>query len=240
MDRGGGGGGGGRVGGGSSSRSSSIISSTSASNSSFNSNANITSTSRSNSNNSISLGNNSSSRRSNNNNSNTSTNTSNSACNSNSTNTSTTNSTTNSPNPSPYSSNDILEKQGVGRREARVGAVLNGTSLNFNEQRLDTSGNDSALSDGEIAAETGLDKTEKHEKCDAEERTGGKSCPPPGEEAPPSPVLPRARVLWRAFSEVDHDMIEDNHRRAAQRHFARFSLTPVFENPPMCSAPFER
>ncbi|CAN0482606.1 unnamed protein product, partial [Laminaria digitata] len=62
---------------------------------------------------------------------------------------------------------------------------------------------------------------------------------PPGDEGLTSPVLPRARVLWRAFSEVDHGKIQDNHRRAAQRHFARFSLTPTFENPPMCYSPFE-
>lgn len=81
------------------------------------------------------------------------------------------------------------------------------------------------------------DKTERKED---EKRDEAKERPvATGDGATASPGLPRARALWRAFSEVDHDRIEEIHRRAAQRHLARFSMTPVFENPPMCYAPFE-
>lgn len=58
-----------------------------------------------------------------------------------------------------------------------------------------------------------------------------------GEMGSKSPVLPRARVLWRAFSEVDHDTITENHRRAGLRHLARFAPAPGIENPPMCYVP---
>ncbi|CAN0546306.1 unnamed protein product, partial [Ectocarpus sp. 8 AP-2014] len=60
---------------------------------------------------------------------------------------------------------------------------------------------------------------------------------PPGDTESMSPGLPRARMLWRAFSEVDHNKIEDNHRRAAQRHLARFGPAPGVRNPPMCYGP---
>ncbi|CAN0434036.1 unnamed protein product [Ectocarpus sp. 12 AP-2014] len=59
----------------------------------------------------------------------------------------------------------------------------------------------------------------------------------PGDTESMSPGLPRARMLWRAFSEVDHNKIEDNHRRAAQRHLARFDPAPGVRNPPMCYGP---
>ncbi|CAM9422554.1 unnamed protein product [Ectocarpus sp. 13 AM-2016] len=59
----------------------------------------------------------------------------------------------------------------------------------------------------------------------------------PGDTESMSPALPRARMLWRAFSEVDHNKIEDNHRRAAQRHLARFDPAPGVRNPPMCYGP---
>lgn len=58
-----------------------------------------------------------------------------------------------------------------------------------------------------------------------------------GETESKSPVLPRARILWRAFSEVDHDTITENHRLAALRHLARFAPAPGIENPPMCYVP---
>ena len=40
------------------------------------------------------------------------------------------------------------------------------------------------------------------------------------------PDLPRARPMWRAFSEVDHDRVKENHSRAIQRHLSlsRFSM----------------
>ena len=38
-----------------------------------------------------------------------------------------------------------------------------------------------------------------------------------------SPDLPRARPMWRAFSEVDHDRVKENHSRATQRHLSRLS-----------------
>ncbi|CAN0299053.1 unnamed protein product, partial [Ectocarpus sp. 4 AP-2014] len=60
---------------------------------------------------------------------------------------------------------------------------------------------------------------------------------PPGDAGSMAPGLPRARMLWRAFSEVDHNKIEDNHRRAAQRHLARFDPAPGVRNPPMCYGP---
>ncbi|CAM9455781.1 unnamed protein product [Ectocarpus sp. 12 AP-2014] len=59
----------------------------------------------------------------------------------------------------------------------------------------------------------------------------------PGDRESMSPGLPRARMLWRAFSEVDHNKIEDNHRRAAQRHLARFDPAPGVRNPPVCYGP---
>ncbi|CAM9823075.1 unnamed protein product, partial [Ectocarpus fasciculatus] len=60
----------------------------------------------------------------------------------------------------------------------------------------------------------------------------------PGDAESISPAgLPRARMLWRAFSEVDHSKIEDNHRRAALRHLARFGPAPGVRNPPMCYGP---
>lgn len=60
---------------------------------------------------------------------------------------------------------------------------------------------------------------------------------PLGETISNSPALPRARVLWRAFSEVDHDTITENHRLAGLRHLARFAPGPGIENPPMCYVP---
>ncbi|CAB1103134.1 unnamed protein product [Ectocarpus sp. CCAP 1310/34] len=59
----------------------------------------------------------------------------------------------------------------------------------------------------------------------------------PGDTESMSPGLPRARMLWRAFSEVDHNKIEDNHRRAAQRHLARLDPAPGVRNPSMCYGP---
>lgn len=72
------------------------------------------------------------------------------------------------------------------------------------------------------------------------EAGGGGDCVSPlGEPELKSPVLPRARVLWRAFSEVDHDTITENHRLAGLRHLARFAPAPGIENPPMCYVPLE-
>lgn len=68
-------------------------------------------------------------------------------------------------------------------------------------------------------------------KCDG-------PAPAPGDEDTKSPVLPRARALWRAFSEVDHGKIEENHSRAAQGHRARFYMGPAFANPPACYVPY--
>ena len=39
-----------------------------------------------------------------------------------------------------------------------------------------------------------------------------------------SPDLPRARPMWRAFSEVDHDRVKENHSRATQRHLSRLNM----------------
>ena len=38
-----------------------------------------------------------------------------------------------------------------------------------------------------------------------------------------SPDLPRERPMWRAFSEVDHDRVKENHSRATQSHLSRLS-----------------
>ncbi|CBJ31614.1 expressed unknown protein [Ectocarpus siliculosus] len=70
-----------------------------------------------------------------------------------------------------------------------------------------------------------------------EERGEDRGSFPPGDTESIPPGLPRARMLWRAFSEVDHNKIEDNHRRAAQRHLARFGPAPGVRNPPMCYGP---
>ena len=66
---------------------------------------------------------------------------------------------------------------------------------------------------------------------------GENSSPLQRETGSKSPVLPRARILWRAFSEVDHDTITENHRLAGLRHLARFAPPPGIENPPMCYVP---
>ena len=129
--------------------------------------------------------------------------------------------------PSDNTSNAILEERGGGEHEARASAILIGRPSNVTNQQLDTT------------SVSGGASSHGGQAIIAEEQKGGVSGPPPGEERLTSPVLPRARVLWRAFSEVNHGKIEDNHRRAAQRHFARFSLTPAFENPPMCYSPCE-
>lgn len=75
-----------------------------------------------------------------------------------------------------------------------------------------------------------------------ENETGGSDgvSYPPGNTPSKSPQeLPRARVLWRAFSEVDHDMIGEGHRRARLRFLERFGPAPGIENPPMCYSPFQ-
>ena len=38
-----------------------------------------------------------------------------------------------------------------------------------------------------------------------------------------SPDLPRARPIWRAFSEVDHARVKENHNRATQSNLSRLS-----------------
>lgn len=49
--------------------------------------------------------------------------------------------------------------------------------------------------------------------------------------------LPRAKLLWRAFAEVDHDQITENHRLATLRHLARRTVQPTQPNPPLCHFP---
>ncbi|CAN0518926.1 unnamed protein product, partial [Scytosiphon promiscuus] len=113
---------------------------------------------------------------------------------------------------------------------------------NVDGQQLNTSsvsGGASSHVGRKSTTKSEADKAEEHENENDEKHEGGVSDVPSGDAGLTSPVLPRARVVWRAFSEVNHGKIEDNHRRAAQRHFARFSLTPAFENPPVCYSPFE-
>ncbi|CAN0337578.1 unnamed protein product, partial [Hapterophycus canaliculatus] len=55
-----------------------------------------------------------------------------------------------------------------------------------------------------------------------------------GDTQPEPLALPRARVLWRAFSEVDHEKIGENHRLAALSHQARFGPIPGVRNSPVC------
>lgn len=64
-------------------------------------------------------------------------------------------------------------------------------------------------------------------------------CSRGGEGAVSSSDLPRAKVMWRAFSEVDHERVNENHRRATQRHLAVFNMVPAVENPPMCYMPYD-
>lgn len=76
------------------------------------------------------------------------------------------------------------------------------------------------------------------EKGGGEKEAGGGDGVPPLENMSKSPALPRARVLWRAFSEVDHEAIGEDHRRARLRYLERFDPAPGTENPPMCYSPF--
>lgn len=79
-----------------------------------------------------------------------------------------------------------------------------------------------------------------NEKRGGENETGGDDGVSPLRNMPSNPPeeLPRARVLWRAFSEVDHDTIKESHRRARLRFLERFGPAPGIENPPMCYSPF--
>lgn len=83
----------------------------------------------------------------------------------------------------------------------------------------------------------GLEDAGKEKGGGGKESGDGDNVAPLRNASPKSVVLPRARVLWRAFSEVDHDTIEESHRRARLRYLERLDPPPGILNPPTCYSP---
>lgn len=128
------------------------------------------------------------------------------------------------------------------RGEGGGGAVVVGSPRHiFVGGNIHVSAETRELPDGNVVStDVPPDNKEPHpgKQCDGGGRDSDMPSPP-ADGQKKLPILPRARALWRAFAEVDHGRIEENHRRAAQRHMSRFSMTPAFENPPTCFVPIE-